>query len=70
MPLQQLTLALEELDTRLQQIGGCTDGYCIIQRPKGQHTNGGCRCNTDKYKMQRYAAAMNMFAARVRELTQ
>lgn len=24
--------------------GGCSDGGCVIQRPTGQHTNGGCRC--------------------------
>jgi hypothetical protein len=22
----------------------CGDGGCIIQRPQGQHTNGGCHC--------------------------
>ena len=25
-------------------IGGCHDGYCVIRKPKGMHTNGGCRC--------------------------
>ena len=24
--------------------GGCSDGYCVIKKPKGMHTNGGCRC--------------------------
>lgn len=24
--------------------GGCSDGYCVVKRPHGQHTNGGCRC--------------------------
>lgn len=23
---------------------GCGDNSCLIQRPKGQATNGGCRC--------------------------
>lgn len=23
---------------------GCGDGGCVIERPRGQHTNGGCRC--------------------------
>lgn len=23
---------------------GCGDGNCCIRRPKGQHTNGGCKC--------------------------
>ena len=30
---------------RLQDaIGGCSDGYCVIKRPVGMQTNGGCRC--------------------------
>ncbi len=61
--------ALTELDDYLTQLGGCSDGYCIIKRPVGMHTNGGCRCNTDKMKMQRYAYAMNKFADTVRALT-
>ena len=23
---------------------GCGDGGCDIERPRGQHTNGGCKC--------------------------
>jgi hypothetical protein len=23
---------------------GCGDGNCVIQPPKGMHTNGGCKC--------------------------
>lgn len=23
---------------------GCGDGSCIVARPTGMHTNGGCRC--------------------------
>lgn len=23
---------------------GCGDGGCVVERPKGMHTNGGCRC--------------------------
>lgn len=23
---------------------GCMDGACCIEKPKGQHTNGGCQC--------------------------
>ncbi len=26
------------------QVGGCGDGGCVIVRPTGMHTNGGCRC--------------------------
>jgi hypothetical protein len=24
---------------------GCGDGNCVIQPPKGMHTNGGCKCS-------------------------
>lgn len=35
----------EELESYLQQLGGCGDGYCdITGKAKGMHTNGGCRC--------------------------
>lgn len=23
---------------------GCSDGYCVIERTRGMHTNGGCGC--------------------------
>lgn len=28
-------------------LGGCHDGYCVIKKPKGMHTNGGCQCLQD-----------------------
>ncbi len=28
-------------------IGGCHDGYCVIKKPQGMHTNGGCNCLED-----------------------
>lgn len=61
-------LALAELDERLSSIGGCSDGYCIIKRPVGMHTNGGCRCWSSVMTMQRYAHAMNQFVASIRAL--
>ena len=24
--------------------GGCSDGYCVIEKTTGMHTNGGCGC--------------------------
>lgn len=58
-----LERASEALDVRLAAIGGCSDGYCQVVRPKGMHTNGGCRCLTDKYKAQRVVAAYLTFRA-------
>jgi hypothetical protein len=37
------TLAAEYLE-RAKLIGGCGDGNCVVLRPVGMHTNGGCRC--------------------------
>ena len=63
--LDDLELGLAE---RLQEIGGCSDGYCIIYRPRGMHTNGGCRCNTEKYKMTKVVFAYQSFVKDVRHL--
>ena len=31
-------------DIYAKQIGGCSDGHCVLVKPQGQHTNGGCHC--------------------------
>lgn len=31
----------------MSELRGCTDGYCIIRKPEGMHTNGGCRCERE-----------------------
>ena len=39
---------LVERYRQLQEvIGGCHDGYCVVRKPKGMHTNGGCNCLED-----------------------
>lgn len=59
-----------ELETRLREIGGCTDGGCMVIKPVGMHTNGGCKCSRDPYKMQRvvnaYKTALERAEKRVR----
>lgn len=53
--------ALKLFDDHMELIGGCTDGGCVIVRPKGMHTNGGCKCPRDRVKMQRAMfAALNL----------
>ena len=50
------------LDAYLQvrdYVGGCSDGGCVIKRPIGMHTNGGCKCSTDYVKMQRMMRVFN-----------
>jgi hypothetical protein len=43
-----LTAALERYK-KLTDRHGCTDGGCVVQRPTGMHTNGGCRCSRDPH---------------------
>lgn len=60
---------LDALQKRLTEIGGCTDGYCIVVKHKGgQHTNGGCQCSRDQGKMQRVIHAYRQFADAIRAL--
>jgi len=42
--------------------GGCSDGYCVVKRPQGMHTNGGCRCmyQPDRDRTQRAGQALRV----------
>ncbi len=46
----------EHLQKTLAGLVGCGDGNCLVDKPKGMHTNGGCRCWQDRYKAQRFMA--------------
>lgn len=61
-----LESALAEREENIASIGGCTNGNCIVQPPKGQHTNGGCGCYRNPHKMQRLAYANRRFVEYVR----
>lgn len=63
--MNTITEALEELQEYLTTMGSCGDGNCIVLKPRGMHTNGGCRCSNDQYRMQKYAYAMNRFVDKV-----
>ncbi len=63
-----LSEALSDLDRYLAAISGCTDGYCVVVKPKGMHTNGGCRCLNNTLRAQRFAYAHNRFVDAVRVL--
>ena len=41
-----------ELQEKINEIDGCTDGNCMLVKRKGQHTNGGCNCHTNESKMR------------------
>jgi hypothetical protein len=42
-----MTKPVETFREIQDHIGGCYDGYCVIKKPVGMHTNGGCNCLED-----------------------
>lgn len=64
---------MKEFQVRLEQIGGCGDGGCMIHVRPGMHTNGGCRCSTDPLKMRQtvhtYKGAVAEQALEIKRLT-
>ncbi|MCO8609680.1 hypothetical protein KGP95_13295 [Burkholderia multivorans] len=52
-----LTAAAKRYDDLMGSVQGCGDGGCLIRKPQGMHTNGGCRCYRDSMKMHRVAYA-------------
>jgi len=65
--IRTIAASLSELDAYLEEMGGCGDGNCIIVKPRGMHTNGGCRCSRSTITMQRFAYAHNRFTRQVRD---
>ena len=49
----------------LEEIGGCSDGHCIVFWRGGQHTNGGCKCARDPLKLIRVLAAYKDYFVRL-----
>ena len=41
--LEASVKAIEEYET-LAKKSGCGDGNCVVWKPTGMHTNGGCAC--------------------------
>lgn len=42
----------EELLVYIKKLDGCGDGGCVIRRPSGMHTNGGCHCYENSFRMR------------------
>jgi len=57
--------ALDAYQERACAVGSCGDGGCVVLRPIGMHTNGGCRCSTDRMKAGRMMMAGQTLAAAV-----
>jgi len=58
-----------DFDAVCAHVGGCTNGDCLIVRPKGMHTNGSCHCYNDKMKAQRIMRAAWLLRRGLDQLT-
>lgn len=54
---EALREAIKTYDAIADSIGSCGDGGCLVKRPVGMHTNGGCRCSDERLKAQRMMRA-------------
>jgi hypothetical protein len=69
MNKDDLKAILADYDARMEAIGGCSDGYCMVTGPaKGMHTNGGCHCWMEKYRAQRVMIAARGLRKQLEEL--
>lgn len=59
---------LLNLQSQLEQIGGCGDGNCIVFTRPGMHTNGGCKCWKDGIKMQQVVRAYSNFVKELEDV--
>lgn len=67
--LRAALAALAEKDDAFRaNIGGCTDGGCVVKRPKGMHTNGGCKCPENKLTARRMMQQAWLMQAELRAL--
>ncbi|WP_249343656.1 hypothetical protein [Delftia sp. PE138] len=70
---QDIAIALaeyEELRDAMRAQSGCRDGGCLVKRPQGMHTNGGCKCHRDQIVSQRMMYAGQRLADVVRAFVQ
>jgi hypothetical protein len=63
--LREALDALANYDAAMDALGSCGDGNCVIKRPKGMHTNGGCHCYEDRTRARRAMACASYLRARL-----
>lgn len=44
--IERLRALAREYFSLAMHVGGCGDGNCVVLRPRGMRTNGGCRCTS------------------------
>ncbi len=60
----------ELLNKPFEGLPGCTDGGCVVKKPVGMHTNGGCQCikyQTASTIVQRLAHLRDQFRQQAEE---
>jgi hypothetical protein len=71
-PILSLAAALDEAESEapITQQGGCSDHGCCICKPKGQSTNGGCRCTPSALRHHLYVQRQKIreLEAKIKEL--
>lgn len=60
--------ALTKYEESMALIGGCGDVNCLIEKPHGQHTNGGCNCYQDRRKASKAMARAYFLAHEIRKV--
>ena len=66
----QIKAALAAFEASLDDIGGCGDSSCLVRKPVGMATNGGCRCfKSDSFMAKRMAMATRRFHSAVKAAT-
>jgi len=65
---EQISELFNWLEERAAALGGCSDGNCVIHKPKGMHTNGGCKCAYDRNKINIYTQYVAYFRSKVRKI--
>lgn len=61
--------AVAEYERLRDHVGGCTDGGCVVKRPAGMHTNGGCKCPRNPITAQRMMYAGQRLHAAIAALS-
>lgn len=67
MNMEKLLQALSHYDDAMDHMGTCGDGYCVIKRPKGMHTNGSCHCYEDRNRARRAMSHGSFLRIRIQE---
>lgn len=44
--IERLRALARDYFSLAMHVGGCGDGNCVVLRPRGMRTNGGCRCTS------------------------